>query len=453
MRILYLSLISLSLFVTTGCVIQHDNLSYKAGRKLEVLEHEKASDFADAAMSHGPEEPDGDLALNEALSLVLLNSPDLASYSHGLRAAEADMLQSRVLPNPELEFEVENLDRDGAGYDYAEPSVKLGQLIEMGGKRSSRIDKSRAERDLACFEYESKRLDVLAETTQRFVGLICAQQRLELTGSLLNVAEQTFQAVELRVKSGKESPVQRTKALAELEMARLEHVDAQSALRFRRYNLSAMWGSDNPQFKSVVGSIDELQNQLPSLDSLRVQLMSNPLIAFADAKVRVHEAELSAAKAERVPDVTVMAGLKHFEEDDTDAVIVGAGFPLPLFDQNKGGISSAGHKLERARTEKRSAMIELATDLAKAYADFSSAHKRVFVLQKNVVPAMESSFNAAHSGYNEGKFELLDVLDAQRNLFRSKDQLIEAMLEYHTAASTIEKLTGKSLSEFIEEKK
>ena len=58
---------------------------------------------------------------------------------------------------------------------------------------------------------------------------------------------------------------------------------------------------------------------------------------------------------------------------------------------------------------------------------------------------MEEAFNAAHAGYNQGKFGFLDMLDAQRGLFETTGELVDALADYHTAVAKIEGLIGQSL--------
>ena len=49
-------------------------------------------------------EPTGEVTLQHALALALLENPKLRSYSLEVRAAEARVLQAGLLPNPEIEL-------------------------------------------------------------------------------------------------------------------------------------------------------------------------------------------------------------------------------------------------------------------------------------------------------------------------------------------------------------
>jgi cobalt-zinc-cadmium efflux system outer membrane protein len=100
-----------------------------------------------------PDEPTGVLTLRQALALALLQNPALASAAWEVRAGEARTLQAGLLLNPEFGVEVENFAGSGEfrGFDVAETTITLGQVIELGGKRLRRARVAALERDLAAW--------------------------------------------------------------------------------------------------------------------------------------------------------------------------------------------------------------------------------------------------------------------------------------------------------------
>jgi len=400
-----------------------------------------------------PAVPKGNLTLADALAASMLRNPELAAYAFDMRAAEARLLQARVLPNPELEFEVEECDRDGNGFDSAETAVVLTQTFELGGKRRWRKRAAQAEGDLAGCDYESKRLDVFAETARRFVHVLAAQERLELAASAVELAQKTNGAVSERVKAGKEPPLQASKSEAELEMARLDALAAQNTLAVARKKLAAMWGAETAAFDTAEGSLDHVPNAAASLEELRSRLEFNPDLARWDTELRLRRAALASQKAARVPDLKASLGFLQYEEDGTDAFAFGVGAPLPLFDWNHGNIMAARHELAAAESERSAAAVELAAALAEAQASLTNAHQRVRTLRTKVVPAMEQAYEAAHEGYRQGKFDFLDMLDAQRGLFEAQTSLVDALNEYQAALIDIQRITATGIGDLNCEKK
>lgn len=404
---------------------------------------------ADAEQLHSPAataiEPGASLTLQQALALALMQNPELEAFSHELRASEARALQAGLPPNPELELEIESFDRDGAGYNSSEPSLLLSQVIELGGKRSKRARVAQALGKVAGLAYERKRLEVFTLTANRFIEVIAAERRFELTQALLALAEQTSRSVDERVNAGKESPVLKTKTSAEMEMARLDVVDAEIALIVARTALAALWGSEHSEFQIAASNFDSVRETLPPLDGLRTQLVANPELAEQQAEVQAHQAALQAAQAGRIPDLTFAAGVQRYEEDRTHALIFGIGVPLPLFDRNQGHIAAARHELAGAMAEERSVSIDLSSRLTSTYLRLSAAHRRALALRLTIVPGLQEAYTATHSGYKEGKYDLLYVLDTQRTLFAAKRDMVDALVEYHTALNDLEQLAGMKL--------
>jgi cobalt-zinc-cadmium efflux system outer membrane protein len=397
--------------------------------------------------------PEGNLKIEQALATALLLNPELTAFSHEVRAAEARVLQAGVLPNPELEVELEEYDRGGGGLNSAEIAVGLGQLFELGGKRRWRIRMAEARGELAGWDYESKRLDVFAETAQRFTAVLAAQRRVELVASAEELAEKTSRAVAERVKAGKEPPLQASKSEAELEMARMEAQEASNSLQVARRSLAAMWGAEQAGFTHVEGDLNAVPEMLPSLESLRPYLARSPDLARWGTEMRLREAALASEKAARIPDLESSVGYLQFEEDGTDAFAFGVGVPLPIFDRNRGNITAAGHELVKVDAERTAMEVALATELAETHAALLSAQQRVETLRQKVVPAMEEAYAAAHEGYRQGKFGFLDMLDAQRGLVDAKGALVDALSDYHIALIETQRLTGTDVQELTNGKK
>ena len=394
-----------------------------------------------------PREGRGMLTLEQAQALALERNHRLNARSHAVRAAEARILQARAIPNPELEVEVEEYDRGGEAFDSAETAIVLGQRVELGGKRRWRIRVSEAEVELAGWDYERKRRDVLAETVQRFVGVLTAQRRLDLAESTVDLAEMISHAVAERVKAGKEPPLQLSKAAAELELARMELLESRSDLDVARKMLGALWGTEAPMFRGVEGDLDAVPESVPAIEAFRSRLAANPDVARWGAELQHRRDILSSERAARVPDIEASIGFLRFEEDDTDALAFRIGMPLPLFDRNSGSIAAAKHEISRAEAERRAAETAAATALASAHAQLVSAHRRVVTLRMKVVPAMEAALDAARKGYEQGKFGFLDMLDAQRGLFDAEADLVTGLSAYHSTAADMERLTGTTIKE------
>ncbi|MBT7068534.1 MAG: TolC family protein [Verrucomicrobia bacterium] len=397
---------------------------------------------ADAARTPPVE---GLLTLDQALALALMHNPSLAAFAYDVRAAEALRLQAGRLINPQVELEIEEYDRDGAGIESSETVVGLTQWIELGGKRHWRTRVAEARGELKGWDYERQRLDVFSQTAQRVVGVIAAQRRLTLAESTVELAEQTNHAVTERVKAGKEPPLQASKAAAELEMVRLNALEATSGLELARLALAAMWGADEASFEAVAGDTDRTLDAVPALATLKSRLAMNPELARWDSEISLRQAALRSARTARVPDLKAALRYAQYEEDGTDAFSFGVTVKLPIFDRNQGGVAAAALALEQAEVEREATALQLGGALTEAHAALALAQQRVDALRTKVVPAMQSAFDGAAEGYRQGKFGFLEMLDAQRRLIETNERLLDAWRDHRSAQITINRIAGPAV--------
>ena len=130
------------------------------------------------------EEPSGAITLRQALALALMKNPELAAFSWEVRAQEAAMLQAGLFPNPTIGADLQDIgatDASAESVPQPQSTLQLSQLIELGGKRSKRRGVASFTRDLAGWDYETKRIDVATQVSQAFIGLLSSQQQLALT--------------------------------------------------------------------------------------------------------------------------------------------------------------------------------------------------------------------------------------------------------------------------------
>jgi cobalt-zinc-cadmium efflux system outer membrane protein len=391
-------------------------------------------------------EPTGELSRSEALDLVLLHNPELRSFSWDIRIAAARKLQAGLWPNPELEIEVEDIGGTGerSGFDGAETTVVISQPIELGDKRAKRVHLADAHSRLAEWDYEAKRLEVYAQVSKSFSRVLAAQERVRLAETQVELAEKLSLAVAKRVEAGKDSPVEKTKAQIELSNSRIELTKASAELEVAKRQLASLWAADKPEFAKATGQLDDIVEP-GSYETLRELTLKHPSVARWDDEVAAGKAASVLADAQRFPDISVVGGLKRFEEANENTVVLGLAIPLPVFDRNQAGRLEATYALAKARELVSQARSQTLARLAEAHGRLVDAGHQASILRGEILPNAEQVFNATLTGYEQGKFDYLTMLDSQRTLFDVRQRAVAALLEYHQARADVESLIGQRL--------
>ena len=378
------------------------------------------------------------LSLQEAIALALEGNLDLTVAQREIEAVEGQVIQGRVRPNPELTYSLE---------DQRTPtrtqSVQINLPIELGGKRAARIAAAERGRDVAVEELNTRRVEIRAAVVSAFFEALAAQDRTMLAQDSVDLAKKATDAVAKRVTAGKVSPVEETKARVAEAGVRVELAQAQSEQRSTRARLAGLLGANPPRFTQVAGSVDDLP-AVPSLDDIQQRLSASSALRRAQLEVERRRSLADVERSKQTPDVTVSLGVKRPNELARNQLVLGISVPLPLFDRNQGNLLEALKREDKARDELQALNLRLSTEVSQARERLASVRGEIDVLQREVLPGAKSAYDAATVGFGYGKFNFLEVLDAQRTYFAAKSQYLKALAEAHRAAADIDRVLGDS---------
>ncbi|GJL77827.1 MAG: outer membrane protein CzcC [Nitrospinaceae bacterium] len=392
-------------------------------------------------------DPTKSITLQKALSLALLKDPELEAFSAEQRAREARALQSGLLPNPQFDILVEDAAGSGNfnGFSQSQTTIQLSQLIELGGKRGARLRADDLSGELAGWDYETKRMDVLTQVSKAYVDVLKAQEKVLLAQNLEGLGEKFLNAVTERVKAGKVASLEKTKAEITVSSMRIKLAKEKRALKIARRNLSIHWENNQPAFESALGDLFAI-SPLPSLEQLMDRLADNPDLQRWGTELEQRQAVLDREFSKRIPNLNLIGGFRRIEETDDNTLIFGFSIPLQLFDRNQGAISEAHHKLAKVNAEKRAAELKVTKTLLEAYNTVDFSHSQVIEIKTNILPGAQKAFDGVNEGYRFGKFGYLDVLDSQKIFFEAQGQYLEALATHHKAVADVERLIGEPLA-------
>lgn len=386
------------------------------------------------------------LTLDDVLTRVLTQNPKLASFIQAARAREHEARQAGRYPNPELSVEVGNIGGSGeaSGTDHAETTIRISQRLELGGKRKQRQDVGRLDHAVAERDANIARAEVLAEAKERFFTTLAAQKRLTLAGEQGALTAKVVTAVEERIAAGKTAEIERVRFQTLTSDVRLRQEQAARKLTAARQALAATWGSETIDFAAITGELDQLQN-VPSWSELTAKLATSPEVARQNDIVRRAGQSWVLEQANRIPDLTFSLGAKNDQERGDNALLAELSIPLQLFNRNQGAIAASQARKAQAERQAKSVQLNVRVKLTEGWQQLHSAHDEVVVLRDEILPAAEKVFAAVTYGYQAGKFGFLEVLDAERTLFATKDRYVDALVTYHRAVTELEQLLGEKI--------
>jgi cobalt-zinc-cadmium efflux system outer membrane protein len=191
--------------------------------------------------------------------------------------------------------------------------------------------------------------------------------------------------------------------------------------------------------------VDDLPN-VPSLDDIQQRLSASSALRRAQLEIERRRSLADVERSKQTPDVTVSLGVKRPNELARNQLMLGISVPLPLFDRNQGNLLEALKREDKARDELQALNLRLSTEVLQARERLASVRGEIDVLQREVLPGAKSAYDAATVGFGYGKFNFLEVLDAQRTYFAAKSQYLKALADAHRAAADMDRVIGASES-------
>lgn len=359
------------------------------------------------------------------------------------RIATGQRIQAGALLNPELSYEQDNSFGTGIyrGTKSAETTLQISQAFELFGKREARIAAGEAGIEVAGIQRRAIRLEVLSETAIAFLNVLGAQRRIQILDEQVAAIDRLTPLLRRRVEAGASSPAETGRAETASALVKADRERLRATLASSRRELAILMGDTTPKFSSVSGRVDTT-GRPPSFQSVVAAIDANPQLVRWTAVYAQRNAELLLARLRPYPDVRVAAGWRHFNETNDDAVRLMVSVPIPVFDQNQGNILSAQESLAKTRAEREANRKTLVVVAGRAYDSLQGSLRELAVLRETAIPKAQEAADAIAQGYGEGRFTLLEVLDAQANVAQARLREQEAQQNFYIAVATIEGLVG-----------
>jgi cobalt-zinc-cadmium efflux system outer membrane protein len=395
------------------------------------------------------------LTMRAALARALAASPRLTAADREVGIATGQRTQAGALINPEISYEQDNSFGTGIyrGTKSAETTLQISQAFEWFGKREARIAAGQAGIEVAAIQRTAVRLEVLSETAIAFLNVLGAQRRIQILDEQVAAIDGLTPLLQRRVEAGASSPAETGRAEVASALVKADRERVRATLASARRELAVLMGDTTPKFASVAGRLDAA-GRPPSFQSVVTAIDANPQLVRWTAVYTQRNAELLLARLKPYPDVRISAGWRHFnqafngtvEEKNDDAVRLSVSVPIPVFDQNQGNILSAQETLAKTKAEREVNRNTLIVVAGRAYDSLQASLRELAVLRETAIPKARQAAEAISEGYGQGRYTLLEVLDAEATVAQARLREQETLQNFHVAVATIEGLVGNPFS-------
>jgi cobalt-zinc-cadmium efflux system outer membrane protein len=382
--------------------------------------------------------------LERALALGGAVSPSLAASTASVQAATAGRTVASLRPNPTIETTSEYFGGTGPyrGYSSAETTARLALPLELGGKRSARIAVADAQIDRARIGSAVAIADLTLTITQSYNEAAAAEHRLTVAHDQARIAAEAFRVAWIRVTGGAASPIEQQRADVLRINAEAAVERATRSAEVARANLARLIG------QPVVGPLDTVWfDRIGGIGPAQpISAEGTLALAAATADARTASAEVRLARSQRIPDVTISTGVRRLEATGTVVGVAGVSIPLPLFNNGNASVAQAQAQQTEAEALRRVAILEAERSIAIAQAELANAATTARTAAGPALAAAAEAARIARIGYAGGKFNQLELLEAERTLAQTRADATDALAAYHDAEARLARLTTPALT-------
>lgn len=309
------------------------------------------------------------------------------------------------------------------------------ELDIFGGTRRA-LEAANADVSAALENQRNIVVSLLAEVATNYVELRGLQQRLAITNNNITTQAQTLELTQDRAAAGLTSDIDVLRSEALLKTTQSQVPTLESLIKRAIHRLGILLGSEPGALLAeltreapIPGKPPEIPVGLPS-DLLR----RRPDVRLAERQLAAATARIGVAVADLFPRFFLTGALGRQGADAHDLKLgvnrywnFGPSIQWPVF---QGGKILGNIKVQNARQEQALAQYEQTVlisleEVENALVDYSREQIRYLSLVE-ATEANRQTVGLAKELYTQGLADFLTVLDAERSLYASEDDLVQS---------------------------
>ncbi|MGA2713136.1 MAG: TolC family protein [Bryobacteraceae bacterium] len=434
--------------------------------------------YAGSALSTAKRPFSGKLSLREAVARGLDYNLGTVGLTLATQQAHGQALVSRsaLLPNLNgtLSETAEQIDLRAQGlrisspfpgfgipavvgpFNYFDLRARLTQTIaDFTALNNYRSSKETVRANELCGQ-DAKDLVVLA-VGGAYLQVIAAQARVVSARAQLEAANALYQQTAQQRAVGLVAQIDVNKNQVQALTQQQRLATLQNDLAKQKINLARLTGlppNENYELTDDVPFSDA--PPVAEEDAVKQALAARPDIKAAEAQIRAAERTVAAARAERLPSLSLSAdygviGTNPSESHGTFTVAGTLRVPIWQGGRTEGDIEQANAALSQRRAELEDTRSKVETDVRNAFLDLTAATSQVEVARQNL-DVTRQTLDLTRQRFEAGVTDTVDVSQAQASVAAAELDYINSVFAHNVAKLSLARAAGgaaESLPRFL----
>lgn len=379
-----------------------------------------------------------DLTLEQALGLARARAPAVRVAQTRVGEARGRLVDAEVLLRANPTLDVGGGPRIGPGGTSPDVDVGVGQVFELGGQRSARIDAAGADVERASATAEDATRLTLREVAAAFLRARYADERHRVATETERLALEIHRVAQRRHEAGETGVLDVNLAALTLARVRAEVQVVEAARDQAVGDLRRLLGLEADAVVSVSGEL--LDRRRYTLADLLARAPDRADLRALDAEARQADAEVRLGEARAWPDLGLRLG--YAREEDADLVLGSITLTLPFFDHGQGLEAEARARGEAVRIERETAEAAVTSEVRTAFDTYQRLVAAVDHFEHHGLPQIERSDTLARRSYEAGAMQLGELLAIRRELVDARVTHAELLLNAALAGVELEAEAG-----------
>ena len=381
------------------------------------------------------------------------HNPELAATRHEAEAAQFRTDSVGALPDPVLRTDLMDVTNQGTTGPRLLPSQTgstrylLMQSVPWFGKRGLQQAVANAQAAQANGQVSANWSGLATTIKQTYAMHYFATNSEQLAQQTLALLDNLEQISQTRYANGLGQQQDVIRVQVEKSLLRSELISLQNEGHHTHARLNALLSrpvnaplADPIQLRAMPSAAKLDETTL--LERLRAQ---NPQLRIADANIHSSEKSRDLAYNNRFPGFTLGIAPNQYGSAvrSWDLMVE---FNIPLQQSSRRSQEREAEALLSASNSRKEALLnQTESELSESLAALEAAHQTETLIATRLSPQADLTYQSALAGYETGKVDFVMLIEAQKQILKARQQLLQAQIDIQLRLADIEKLLGEEL--------
>ena len=385
----------------------------------------------------------GQLTVDAAVKVALLNNPIIQVIYYDLEIAYADVIQAGILGNPTLSAFVLNSQEDTGKHTEISIEQNVLDLLLLPLKKKL----ARAEYQQVKLQVGHAVLEIIKDTKTAFYVLQANRHMMTLQKDVLKAAEAAAELAERQYKAGNINTLDLASHQVALHDAQLKWMENEAELFSNRENLRKLLGLTGASQKlNIEADLSTLPSSDPDLSEVIQTALAQRLdLAVAQQELVILKKALFLARTEAVLDISGSV-VKESTPDEDAHVGPGIELDIPLFDRGQAQVARLKAQLSQSEKQIEVLKQEIRSEIRIIHNQIDTKRKAVEYYRDIIIPVHEDVVQASQKEYNFMLLGAYTLLEVKQDEINARRNYILTLRDYWILRTDLEHAGGVELS-------